>query len=289
MKTPILALGSLVFALALPGCAPEITSGGAPGANVVSPGGDGPGTCGDVELHVVGLYDPYSSDTNTLGPANVHIDRPGSVVLFLSAYTQTDWTVTAGPNTDLVAVYAHGYGPQTVSAPAGVATTAFSFETDGQFLGCGYEYPDKDPTSGCETPELLAAVSQYTQLPVSSFHGCYAAADFQINADLSSSSNCATGMGYVHTSLVTNACTSPTGPNNACAGKAGTGHYEGFFCEPDLYPNGGPFIITEDISCEDALANCALNAASNPELSIECTWEGDSIFLSEQQAGACQP
>lgn len=302
MKTSLLALGSLVLVLAAPGCAPDVTSGapdsvGAvftdPGKkgdyrNVVAPGNSNEGgACGNVELHVVGIYDPNDAQQ---GPATVHIDRPGSVMLFLSAYSKTDWSVTAGPDTELVEVIANGYEPQTVVAPAGVPTTAFSFETGGDFLGCGYEYPDQDPTSGCETPELFAAVSAYTQLPISSYHGCYQASDFTINADLTSWSTCATGAGYAHTTMVATECTDPpTDPGNACTGKTGTGQYEGFFCDPVLYPNGGPFIQTADISCEDALANCALNASANPGISIECTWNGEQIFLEETQPGDCGP
>jgi hypothetical protein len=182
--------------------------------------------------------------------------------------------------------------PQTVQAPAGVETRAKSFETDGVFLGCAYEYPDQDPTSGCETPELLGAVEKDVGRAVSSFHGCYAASDFVIGAGLVSSSDCAVDMGYAHTSMVSTTCTdppAPTNPGSGCAGKTGTGHYEGFVCDAGLYPDGGPFIITEDISCKDALANCALNASANPTLSVQCTWNGDVVFTVEKQAGACSP
>jgi hypothetical protein len=302
VKNSLFVLGALLFGLVA--CGPGVSvSGGQSAANnpidtdlganndanIVTPGDGDPNTCGDVELHVVGIYDPYSPVTGQQGPATVHIDRPGSVVLFLSAYSATDWTVTAGPNTDLVSVIAHGYDAQTVTAPPGVPTTALSYQANGQFLGCGYEYPDTDPHSGCETPELLAEITKLTALPVSSFHGCYAAADFQINADLSSSSTCSTEMGYAHTSLVATPCTTPPDPSDPCAGKAGGGHYEGFFCEPEQYPSGGPFIITEGITCEEALANCKLNGENNPGWSIQCTWDGDIIHTDEQVAGACGP
>jgi hypothetical protein len=320
MKSSILALGSIVATLALSGCAPEIIYGGdgdqsnagkpsngmrtvinrdvAP-KNVVSPGDREEGTCEGAEVHVVGIYDPYNNATNTQGPATVHIEREGQVALVLTSYSATDWTVTAGPNTEIVSVTAAGYENVTVTAPAGVPTTVLSYVQNQQFLGCGYEYPDQDPWSGCETPELLDAVTQYAGQSVSSFHGCYAASDFVINADLTSSSNCAVDMGYAHTNMVANGCSTPNPPDpndpppnplpNNCDGKEGLGLYNGFMCDTSQYPGGNPFIITEQISCEDALSNCILNASSNPGYSFRCTWNGEEIYLLELQAGICSP
>jgi len=225
MHKLFLALGSLTFTLALltAGCGPVIVveGGGNEGQPHPTPNPNpnpnppppttnpGPIDCSGAELHVVGIYDPYDSASNTQGPAHVHIDRPGPVKLFLSSYSATDWTVTAGPDTQIVSVVAHAYEPVTVSAPAGVPVETLNASQNGSFLGCGYEYPDKDPYSGCETPELLAAVEQHMQQPVRSFHGCYAASDFVIDANLASSSNCATEMGYAHTSMVAT-CASPS-------------------------------------------------------------------------------
>lgn len=213
MQRFFLTLGSLalICALSTTGCGPVVIVEGGSGEELPNPNpGPDPTTplerppidCSGAELHVVGVYDPYDSASNTEGPAHVHIERPGPVKLFLSSYSATDWTVTAGPATQLVAVVAHAYEPVTVEAPEGVPVEAFDFTQAHVFWGCGYEYPDKDPHSGCETPELLAAIENHMQAPVMSFHGCYAASDFVIDANLGSSSNCATQMGYEHTSMV---------------------------------------------------------------------------------------
>ena len=50
------------------------------------------------------------------------------------------------------------------------------------------------------------------------------------------------------------------------------GAYRGYLCEGDL------FIATDDISRGDALDNCTLNAASNPELALWCTWNDELIY-----------
>jgi hypothetical protein len=317
MRKFFLCLGSLSFTLALAasGCAPEVfvevvqedpnqaqpssdpnpyspttpRPSGEALDNVVAPGA--PGNCNGTEVHVVGIYDPYDSASNAQGPAHVYIDRPGPVTLVLSSYSATNWTVTAGPATQLVSIVAHAYESVTVNGPAGVPVETWSAEQTGQFLGCGYEYPDTDPYSGCETPELLAAIEQHLGQPILSFHGCYAASDFVIGANLVSTSNCATEMGYAHTSFVSTSCTTPPpappGPEGDCIGQMGVGHYEGFICDASMYPNGGPFIITENISCLDALANCMLNAEANAGYGILCTWNGEPIHSSGVQSGTC--
>ncbi len=157
--------------------------------------------CGDVELHVIGLYDAYDSATDQYGVASVHIDRPGPVRLVLSSYSAATWNVTAGPDTELVEVVAHGHDAQAIVAPDGVPTATLGYAVDSEFLGCGYEYPD-DEISGCETGEMLPLIADVMGQPVSSFHGCYAVSEFTVAADLTSTSNCATDKGYALTSAV---------------------------------------------------------------------------------------
>lgn len=285
----IFLLCAAALATTLPACGPTVveteqdsgSSTSSSGGGEADQGSDDSGcsppadACGATELHVVGLYDSYDAASGQENAAHVHVDRPGLVKLFLSAYSATAWSVTTGPDTDLLEVVAHGYHTQSVSAPAGVPASAVSYETDGIFLGCGYEWPDMDPTSGCETDQLVPAIETFMGQPVSSFHGCYAMSDVTIAADLSSASNCATGGGYDHTSAVF--CTADPGGDDDHA----LGEYRGYFC-PE-----GPFIITNDILQADALANCQLNADTNPTMSVLCTWNGEVIFVNEVTPGAC--
>lgn len=318
MHKLFLPLTSLAFAFSLvnAGCAPQVTveggandaqynpgvepipnpytpttprpSGGAP-ANIVAPGA--PGKCEGPELHVVGIYDPYDSATDEQGPARVHIARPGAIKLFLSSYSATDWKVTADSATQIVSIVAHAYEPVTVDAPVGVPVEMINASDTGIFLGCGYEYPDMNLQSGCETPDLITAIEQQMGQQVLSFHGCYAASDFDIRPNLVSSSNCATQMGYAHTSMVSTSCAPRLPPNpdvsNGCTGKSGVGNYEGFFCNSSLYSAGSPFLQTKNISCEDARANCALNAEANAATSVQCLWNGNVIFAAGTQSYAC--
>lgn len=168
--------------------------------------------CTNSELHVVGIYDAYNDATGSNGPASVHIDRAGSIVLFLSSYSEAQWTVTAGPDTILESIVVSGYETVSVDGPAGVPVYTMIAEQSGSFVGCGYEYPDQDPNSGCESPELITSIEHLLGQPAISFHGCYAASDFNIGADLTSSSNCATSMGYHHSSAVLASCAAPPSP-----------------------------------------------------------------------------
>jgi len=60
------------------------------------------------------------------------------------------------------------------------------------------------------------------------------------------------------------------------------GLYRADFCQDEA------FIVTEDITREEALQNCGLNYASNPGLGIRCTWNGEVLaercFDSEASA-----
>ena len=53
---------------------------------------------------------------------------------------------------------------------------------------------------------------------------------------------------------------------------APTGIYRGYFCEEGL------FIETREIPAADALANCGLNASSNPDREVYCTWNDEVIY-----------
>ncbi|MFE8601493.1 NBR1-Ig-like domain-containing protein [Archangium violaceum] len=70
--------------------------------------------------------------------------------------------------------------------------------------------------------------------------------------------------------------------NPACAGKSGTGTYEGFLCN-----SNSQFIETRNIDCQSSFDNCVLNARNNPSTSFLCTWNGNVIYRRESTAGIC--
>jgi hypothetical protein len=56
-----------------------------------------------------------------------------------------------------------------------------------------------------------------------------------------------------------------------CKVNINLGEYKGFM-------NSRPFIVTKDISKEDALKNCKQNASANQKSSVRCTWNREMIF-----------
>jgi hypothetical protein len=124
-------------------------------------------TEGSPALRILGIYESYPVS----GQATVDVQREERVVLVLSAYESTHWTVTAAPGAVIERVILHGCEPQTATVPAGVPV-----QDDGvDGLGCGAnEYPSTD------ADDLIAAAEQSTGLCLTSFHGCYEASQMVV-------------------------------------------------------------------------------------------------------------
>ncbi|HMY16138.1 MAG TPA: hypothetical protein PKA58_07395 [Polyangium sp.] len=138
------------------------------------------------EVHLIGIYEGNG------GTANVHLARPGPALLVLSAYAATTWTVTMTSDVELRAVILLGYEEQKLNIGVDVVEVFVSYEKSGEFLGCGYEWPDLDPNSGCETGELIANIKEAFGLSPSSFSGCYAGSTFMLSEN-GASGTCAGG------------------------------------------------------------------------------------------------
>lgn len=141
-----------------------------------------PGQCGEIETHVFGVYRAPG------GQAKVHIDRPGHHVVVVSAHDATTWTVTAGPEAVIDAVYAVGIEPQTVRGPDGAQIKADS-QADGGPYACGFAYP-ASAADGCDTQQLLNLAGKITRHDATSFHGCQVASSFSVGEDMAVRSNC---------------------------------------------------------------------------------------------------
>jgi cysteine-rich repeat protein len=188
-------------------------------------GNTGDGSCGAPEVNVVSVYESngdHSGGNHPNGTFSLHVDRLGPQILVLASYEPITWTVTAAEGTEILEIVASGYHAQTVNAPAGIPIDIVSYDQTGNFLGCAYEYPDQDPTSGCETPDLFAAVEAYLGTEITSFNGCYQMSEATLNTDLSASGNCSVDQGYSLTGYVDEDCTNGGGENNG-GGETGGG------------------------------------------------------------------
>ena len=146
-----------------------------------------PGACGSLETHVFGIHSSYD------GKAKIHISRPGSHAIVVSAHEATTWTITADPGVTIEAIYAVGVHRQTIVGPRGVPAVAES-KDQGDPYQCGYEWP-ASTTPECNTEELINLVEKRVHA-VTSFHGCYQANQFELGANLAvTSSTCDGGAG----------------------------------------------------------------------------------------------
>ncbi|MDC3962850.1 hypothetical protein [Polyangium jinanense] len=157
-------------------------------------GGTHPETDATFDVHVIGIYEASTSE----GGVSVHIARSGPMVLVLSAFAATTWTVTAAPEADIRKIFVLGYETQTLASAPDTVVHVASAESSGGFFGCAYEWPDQDPHSGCETEPFLAALHDALGLSATSFHGCYAGSAFTITED-DYAGTCMTEMGYPFT------------------------------------------------------------------------------------------
>lgn len=124
------------------------------------------------ELHVVGLYTGVAPAAGTPPATRVKLVRPGPMVLVVSAYDTTRWTIEPGPETQLLQVIHNGYEDQVVNAPMGVSIVDKSGLE--RIVGSAYQWIDPD------TGVLVAAAEALTGLSLYSFGGCYTAGNVTV-------------------------------------------------------------------------------------------------------------
>lgn len=124
------------------------------------------------ELHVYGVYESSGNHAIT-APSSVAVDRGTNVVLVLSSYESTEWTVTAAPGTTIDQIILNGYENHLVNAPAGVPVDDRS--GIGNYIeAAAYQYGSPEVTN------LVTWAEAQTGLTLTSFSGCYQSAQLSI-------------------------------------------------------------------------------------------------------------
>ena len=131
---------------------------------------------------MLGIYESrsdHSAGNHPTGEATVLVDRPGPVVLVLSSYEPTHWTIAVMPGAAVERIVLNGYYQQTASAPAGIPIDDRS--SYQSWLGSyGYAWPDN--TGGGNTANLIMRSEGLAGTCLASFHGCYRATQFSLGA-----------------------------------------------------------------------------------------------------------
>ena len=119
------------------------------------------------EVHFVGFYE---GNGGTGGPATINVTRVGTpIILVLSAYENTQWTVTAAPGVTIQSIILSSYDPQTiVSTPPGVPVTTFDVNTGSNLFG-------STPDDLVGRLEILAATIQLAGALPTTTLGSYSA------------------------------------------------------------------------------------------------------------------
>lgn len=127
------------------------------------------------QLNVIGIYE---ASGGTGSPVPVEVTTTTEGVLALTSYSAVEWQVDLPAGHGITSVVLSYYDASTVTF---VGAGSAPVDDAGWIGACAYEYPDMDPRSGCETPDLERVVEAYTGLAMSSFQGCYAAGNFELN------------------------------------------------------------------------------------------------------------
>lgn len=127
------------------------------------------------ELNVVGVYE---SQAGSGGPVTVHVPRTASMVLALTSYSSVDWQIDLDAGANVTEILISSYEATTWTF-TGAGTAPVSYV--GWIGECGYEIPDMDPHSGCETPDLQTVLEATTGLAMSSFQGCYSGGEYAVD------------------------------------------------------------------------------------------------------------
>ncbi|WP_437732076.1 SPRY domain-containing protein [Sorangium sp. So ce1335] len=129
---------------------------------------------GETELHVIGIHERGEG-----GPkAAVHVSRTAPMVLALSSYAFTQWTVTVDPEAQLQQIVLVGHEPSRVNAPAGIPISTVIYNKDGSRIEAGHAWPNAP--GGNDTPDLIRSVEEITGLTMTSFAGCLDGASFTV-------------------------------------------------------------------------------------------------------------
>lgn len=174
--------------------APSTNEADAPSTDEVD---DLPLTPCEGELHFVSLYQATASGSSDVAETAVHIERPGSHVLVLSASSAVRWTISAAPGASLERVIINGYELQEAVLPDGVPLELHSYESgEGMLFDTAYTWSLAWGLGNPSAP--VSIIEAEAERPLTTFTGCYDASHVTVHADASVSLDCVEGPPSLH-------------------------------------------------------------------------------------------
>jgi hypothetical protein len=139
--------------------------------------------CSEKEVHVIGIYKASngpSKNGRSVQKVTVTLRRRGEQVLVLSAYEPIRWKINIASGVRLRAVHLLGFHKQRMARMKG--SRKISITTGAHAKGaCGYAWPSNGRR--CDTNKLLTLARKYAGGEITSFHGCYEASRWTIDAN----------------------------------------------------------------------------------------------------------
>ncbi|MDJ1172921.1 hypothetical protein [Roseofilum capinflatum] len=138
---------------------------------------------GDRELHLISIYEArwdHSGAYHPTGQVDIRVerrDRP--ITLALSAYEPVQWNISTAPGVKIEKIVINGYYDQTITGAKGIPVEEYSYHQTGNMLGMiHYNWGEASTTANSQS--LVAQLQNRTQIPLTSFQGCYRGTSFEL-------------------------------------------------------------------------------------------------------------
>ncbi|HBQ97073.1 MULTISPECIES: hypothetical protein [unclassified Roseofilum] len=137
----------------------------------------------DRELHLISIYEAHWDHSGGYHPTrqvDIQVerrDRP--IILALSAYEPVQWHLRTAPGVKIEKIIINGYYDQAIVGAEGIPVEEYSYHQTGNMLGMiHYNWGEASATANSQS--LVAQLQSQTQIPLTSFQGCYRGTSFEL-------------------------------------------------------------------------------------------------------------
>lgn len=137
----------------------------------------------DRELHLISIYEArwdHSGAYHPTGQVDIRVERRDQpITLALSAYEPVQWNLSTAPGVKIEKIIINGYYDQSVVGAEGIPVEEYSYYQTGNMLGMThFNWGEASATANSQS--LVAQLQNQTQIPLTSFQGCYRGTRFEL-------------------------------------------------------------------------------------------------------------
>ncbi len=138
---------------------------------------------GNQELHLISVYEArwdHRGAYHPRGQIDIRVERTElPIVLALSSYEPVEWNLSKAPGVKIEKIILNGYYDQTIVGADGISVEEYSYESTGHLLGATH-YHWGEASAVANSQSLVAQLQSHTQIPLTSFQGCYRGTSFEL-------------------------------------------------------------------------------------------------------------